>query len=63
MRTAQRRRGLGRLVPRGGWLLLVVLAVLVYRESLPTWVWTLSAGIVVVAAVYYWLGFLRRRRK
>jgi O-antigen/teichoic acid export membrane protein len=59
----QRRRGLRRFVPRGGGLLLAVLAVLVYREAIPTWVWTLAAGIIVVAVVYYWLGFLRGRRR
>jgi hypothetical protein len=43
--------------------LLVVLAVLVFRESIPTWIPTFMAGIVVVAVVYYWLGFLGRRRR
>jgi hypothetical protein len=61
--TKRRRSGLGRLLPRGVWLLLAVLAILVYRESIPSWVWSLAAGIVVVAAVCYWLGFPRGRRK
>jgi hypothetical protein len=43
--------------------LLAVLAVLVFRESIPTWMWTLATGIVVVTAVYYWLGFLGGRRR
>ena len=61
--TRKRRRGLRRLLPRWGWLLLAVLALLVYRRSIPSWVWTLAAAIVVVAAVYTWLGFLRGRSK
>ena len=62
-RAVQRRRGLARLVPRGAGLLLALLAILVYRESIPSWLWTLVAGIAVVAVVYYWLGFLRGRRR
>jgi len=62
-KAVRRRRGLRRFVPGGGWLLLVLLAALVYRESLPAWVWTLAAGTVVVAAVYHWLGSFRGRRK
>jgi O-antigen/teichoic acid export membrane protein len=59
-------RSRGRLAPRRRGLLLAllaVLAVLVYRESVPAWVWTLVAGIVVVTVVYYWLGVLRGRRR
>jgi len=59
--TARVRRGVARFVPRGGGLLLAVLALLVYRKSIPSWVWTLAAGIIVVALVYYWLGLFRRR--
>jgi hypothetical protein len=55
-RPVPRRRGL--LLA-----LLAVLAVLVLRESIPTWMWTFTAGIVVVTVVYYWLGFLGGRRR
>jgi O-antigen/teichoic acid export membrane protein len=62
-RTAKRRRrGLTRFL-RGWWVLIAVLALLVYYRSIPPWVWTLTVGAVVVAVVYYWLGFLRGRRK
>jgi hypothetical protein len=57
------RRGLGRFVPRGGGLLLALLAVIVYHKSIPSWVWTLAVGILVVAVVYYMLGLLRRGRR
>jgi O-antigen/teichoic acid export membrane protein len=57
------RRGLGRFVPRGGGMLLALLAVIVYHKSIPSWVWTLVVGILVVAAVYYALGVLRRGRR
>jgi hypothetical protein len=60
--TGRGRRGLGRFVPRGGGLLLAVLAVIVYRKSIPSWIWTLVVGVLVVAAVYYALGLLRRSR-
>jgi O-antigen/teichoic acid export membrane protein len=62
-RKTTKRRGLRRFLPRGGWLLLAVLAMLVYWESIPPWMWTLVAGVVVVAVVYYWLGFRRGRRR
>ena len=53
-----------RPVPRGFlFALLAVLAVLVFRKAVPPWMWTLTAGAVVVAAVYYWLGFLGGRRR
>jgi len=52
----------GRVLPRGGFLLIAVAVIVLYRTKLPSWVWTLAVGIVVVAAVYYWLGLLRRRR-
>jgi len=63
-RTTKRRRGISRFLPRGGWLLLLaLLVVLAYRDSIPPEVWTLAAGVVVVAVVYYWLGFTRGRRR
>jgi hypothetical protein len=44
-------------------LVVVVPALIVYRESIDSWVWTLLVGIGVVLVVYYWLGFLRRSRR
>jgi Kef-type K+ transport system membrane component KefB len=52
-----------RFMRPAAWLLLAVLAVLAYQESIPPWVWTFVAAVVVVAVVYYWLGFLRGRRR
>jgi O-antigen/teichoic acid export membrane protein len=63
VRKTTKRGGQRRLLRRGAWLLLAVLAVLAYQESIPSWAWTLVAGVVVVAVVYYWMGFRRGRRK
>jgi O-antigen/teichoic acid export membrane protein len=57
------RRRLGRFVPRGGGMLLALLAVIVYHKSIPSWVWTLVVGILVVAVVYYLLAGARRGRR
>jgi hypothetical protein len=62
-RPVTARRRLGRFVPRGGGMLLALLVVIVFHKSIPSWVWTLVVGILVVAAVYYVLGATRRGRR
>jgi hypothetical protein len=55
----RRRRGLGQL----GWLVLVVLGLVAFGALLPSWVWTLAAGVAVLAGVYYLLGSTSGRRR
>jgi hypothetical protein len=40
-----------------------ILAVIVYRKSIPSWLWTLVVGVIVVAVVYIGLGWVGRGRR
>jgi Na+-transporting NADH:ubiquinone oxidoreductase subunit NqrB len=44
-------------------LVVGVLAVLVYRKSIPSWAWTLVVAVIVVAVVYIGLGWVGRGRR
>jgi O-antigen/teichoic acid export membrane protein len=52
-------RGLGR-IPRGVWIVVAILAVIVYHDAIPSWVWTFLVGVLVVWAVFTVLSRGRR---
>jgi hypothetical protein len=51
-----------RRIPRGVWVVVAVLAVIVYRNQIPSWVWTLVVGVLVVYGVFRVLSGRGRRR-
>jgi membrane protein implicated in regulation of membrane protease activity len=50
-----------RRIPRGVWIVVAVLAVIVYHDSIPSWAWTFAVGVLVVYAVFRVLSGRRRR--
>ncbi|HVQ96279.1 MAG TPA: hypothetical protein VMU51_35000 [Mycobacteriales bacterium] len=48
-------------IPRGVWIVIAILAVIVYARAIPSWVWTLVVGVLVVYAVFRVLAGRRRR--
>jgi hypothetical protein len=59
---ARRTRGRSKALTRTA-LVVGLLAVIVYWRSIPSWLWTLVAGVVVVAVVYIGLGWVGRGRR
>jgi O-antigen/teichoic acid export membrane protein len=50
-----------RRIPRWAWIVVAILAVIVYHDAIPSWVWTLVVGMVVVYAVFRVLAGRGRR--